>query len=107
MSTIFWVMGVVFVLSLIPVTFLVIRNYLRFRRRRSVVCPETFSPETLKVDAAHAAWTSAAGEPELRLTSCSRSPRHLECGQSCLVQVDPEQSSRSEVATSELSHLAG
>ena len=110
MSAIFWVIGVVFVLSLVPMTFLLARSYLRFRGRRSVVCPETFSPETLRLDAAHAAWSSVAGEPDLRLISCSRSPRHEECGQICLVQVDPEQATpirKSELDGAELSRLPG
>lgn len=88
MSTFFLLLGIVFALSLIPLTLLLTCRYLSFRRGRSVVCPSDYSVETVRVNAGRAAWTSLTGDPEFRLASCSRSPRQSDCGQSCLVQFD-------------------
>jgi hypothetical protein len=88
MSTFFLLLGIVFVLSLVPVTLLLTCRYLSFRRARSIVCPRDFSVESVKVKAGHAAWTSLAGDPEFVLESCSRSPKQDDCGQTCLVQFE-------------------
>jgi hypothetical protein len=65
-----------------------VRAYLTFRGTRVITCPETGAPAAVEVDAQHAARTAAHGEPDLRLTSCSRWPERQGCGQECLKQVE-------------------
>jgi len=59
----------------------------KFRGQRVIVCPENQNPAGVVVDARHAAATSVAGSPELRLSSCSRWPERAGCGQPCLSQI--------------------
>jgi hypothetical protein len=63
-------------------------NYLKYRGKRVIICPETRKPAGVVVQAAHAALTSAGSAPELRLKSCSRWPERQDCGQECLLQVE-------------------
>jgi len=65
----------------------VVGNYLKFRGKRVIICPETRAPAGVEVDAEHAAVTSATTMAELRLKSCSRWPERQDCGQECLLQV--------------------
>jgi len=88
MSTLFTLVGVLFVFSLIPLVWFFGRSYRKYRGTRVITCPETGCPEAVEVDARHAAATSAAGETELRLTSCSRWPERQGCGQECLAQIE-------------------
>ena len=72
-----------------------LRNWFRYRGVRLIVCPETFQPAAVKVDAARAAKLAAlSGEPELRLDACSRWPDREGCDQACLAQIEssPEKS---------------
>jgi hypothetical protein len=72
-----------------------VRNWMRFRGVRVIVCPENFQPAAVKVDARHAASRAAlTGEPELHLNSCSRWPEKEGCDQACLSQIEesPEKS---------------
>lgn len=55
---------------------------------RVITCPETGRPAVIEVDARHAAWTAAAGQPSLRVKDCERWPLLKNCGQECLLQVD-------------------
>ena len=87
MTTIFVLVGVVFVLSLIPLVVLGARTWFKYRGTRVVTCPETKGPAAVRVDIAHAAKTLAANDPELRLRSCSHWPERGECGQQCLAQI--------------------
>jgi len=66
----------------------VARAYLKFRGARVVTCPETKAPAAVELDARHAAFTAAFGEPDLRLKDCSRWPQRRECGQECLEQIE-------------------
>lgn len=59
--------------------------YFRFRRRRTVTCPETGLPEEVELDAWHAAATAIPGPPRLFVTACSRWPEHERCRQECVV----------------------
>ncbi|HEY3204662.1 MAG TPA: hypothetical protein VGL03_13510 [Thermoanaerobaculia bacterium] len=88
MSTIFLILGVSFLLSLIPLLWVAARAYLKFRGTRVITCPETGCPAAVKVDMGHAARTSVVGETELRLESCSRWPERAGCGQECLAQIE-------------------
>jgi hypothetical protein len=62
-------------------------NYLKFRGKRVITCPETRKAAGVEVDAAHAAITGGIGNTDLRLKSCSRWPERQDCGQACLLQV--------------------
>jgi hypothetical protein len=88
MGTMFLILAVAFVLSWIPAGVV----YLLARRReageRVITCPETLSPEVVRVDAGHAAWTDLRGEKELRLESCSRWPEKADCGQDCIAEIE-------------------
>ncbi|HYV42601.1 MAG TPA: hypothetical protein VEO02_12495 [Thermoanaerobaculia bacterium] len=88
MATTFLVVGIVFVLSLIPLAFLIIRRYGRFRGARVVTCPETGKSVAVEVKAAKAALSATFNEPELRLSSCSRWPERQDCGQECVAQIE-------------------
>lgn len=88
MSTLLLIVGGAFVLSVLPLTLLVVRKYLSYHGARSVVCPGDFSVENIRVKAGQAAWTSLTGDPDLRLESCSKTPRPADCNESCLVQFD-------------------
>ena len=88
MSTLILILGVAFVVSLVPVTVLLVCKYLSFRAGRAVVCPHTYGVETVRVDAAHAAWTAVAGEADLKLAACSGAAHGPGCGESCLVQFE-------------------
>lgn len=66
----------------------IFRAYSPYRGTRIVTCPETSSPAIVEVDALHAAITSLAGAPDIRLGACSRWPLKENCGQECLVNLD-------------------
>ena len=80
--SLFILAGMYFVVPFVVVTFL------KYRGQRLITCPETRQPAAIKVDAAHAALTAAAKNPDLRLMSCSRWPERDDCGQECLLQVE-------------------
>ncbi len=79
---------VVLALSTIPVIFIAIRSYSRYRGTRVVTCPETKQPVAVRLDRGHAAATSLAGDAELRLESCTRWPERQHCGQECIAQIE-------------------
>jgi len=54
--------------------------WLKFRGRRVVRCPENLRPAGVTVDA----WHAAGG---LRLSTCSRWPEKVGCGQQCLSEI--------------------
>jgi len=86
--TLFYIVLAVLLLSCIPVLFLALRTYLRYRGTRVVTCPETCNPVAVRVNKGHAAATTALGEPQLRLESCTRWPEKEHCGQECLAQIE-------------------
>ena len=86
--TLFKLFLVALVLSSIPMIFIAVRAYLRYRGTRLITCPETKRPAAVRVDKGHAAATTAAGEPELRLESCTRWPEREHCGQECISQIE-------------------
>ena len=88
MSTMLLGFAGLFLLSLIPVAWVALRAYRRFRGTRVITCPETGCAAAVEVDKGHAAATYAIGEPDLRLTSCSRWPEREGCGQECLSQIE-------------------
>ncbi len=61
----------------------------KYRGERIITCPETHEPEAVRVDALRAAhWAAVAGEPALRLSTCSRWPERSGCDQACLSQIE-------------------
>jgi hypothetical protein len=88
MGTLFLIFAIVFLLSCVPLIFVVVRNWARFRGPRVVVCPETVTPEAVEVSAVRAAWTAARADTQFRLTSCSRWPERADCSQRCLTQIE-------------------
>ena len=60
----------------------------RFRGQRLVTCPQDHRPAGVMVDAAHAALTAWARDPELRLTGCTHWPERAACGQPCISQIE-------------------
>jgi hypothetical protein len=75
------VVAIGFFYVVVPVAFDV---YLRFRRPRTVRCPETGLGTEIEVDAWHAAATAVPGPPSLVVADCSRWPAHAGCHQECL-----------------------
>ncbi len=86
--TLLLVFAAVLILSCVPLAWVIIRNYRRFRGPRVVLCPETITPEAVEVGAFKAAWSAARGDTQLRLASCSRWPERRKCGQRCLNQIE-------------------
>jgi hypothetical protein len=84
MSSLFVVLALVFVLSFVPLFFLLIRGYLRVRGVRVVECPENGKTVKVRLDAVHAAMSSLSDGPDLRVTSCERWPEHKNCKQACV-----------------------
>jgi hypothetical protein len=88
MGTLFLVIGIVFVLSFIPLAYTIARRYQRFRGPRVVTCPETGTAVAVEVNARKAAFSAAIDEPQFRLSSCSRWPERHACGQECVKQIE-------------------
>jgi hypothetical protein len=87
MSTIFSIVGILFVLSLIPLILLAVRTIIRYRGPRVVTCPEKSDSATVKLDIGHAVCSTATGDTELRVRACSHWPERRECGQGCMEQL--------------------
>jgi hypothetical protein len=88
MSTLLLVVGVIFVLSFVPLLYLIARSYRRYRGARVVTCPETKQSVAVEVSAAKAALSGVFEDPKLRLSSCSRWPERQDCGQECVAQIE-------------------
>jgi hypothetical protein len=58
-----------------------------YREPRTILCPETLQPASVRVDAAYAAHTALAGRERWRLSACSRWPERRGCNQACATQV--------------------
>jgi hypothetical protein len=58
--------------------------YRTYREGRTVNCPETHAPVSVRFNALRAAWSSLAGAPKLRLADCTRWPERADCGQECI-----------------------
>jgi|CZLA01.1.fsa_nt_gi hypothetical protein len=58
--------------------------YHTFHEGRTVNCPETHAPVSVRFNALRAAWSSLAGPPKLRLADCTRWPERADCGQECI-----------------------
>ena len=76
------------VMSLLLVASFFVRAYIRYRDSKLIICPGTGEAAMVEVDAVHAALTSIAGAPDIRLRNCWRWPINEDCGQECLMQLD-------------------
>lgn len=79
----FFLLGVLYI-----ATRLFLGGYLKYKGTRVITCPETKQPASIHLDSGHAASTGIFGDPELRLSDCSRWPEKKDCGQECLRQVE-------------------
>ena len=60
------------------------QTYHTYREARTVNCPETHAPVSVRFNALRAAWSSLSGPPNLRLADCTRWPERADCGQECI-----------------------
>lgn len=93
----FWLL-LVLLLSLIPLGMHLITGvitYLRYRKPRIIICPETRQPVEVQVNAWRAVSSRLARPFRLRLSSCRHWPLRRHCAQRCLEQVveSPEECS--------------
>ena len=58
--------------------------YNTYHDARTVNCPETHAPVSVRFNALRAAITGLSGPPRLRLVDCSRWPERADCGQECI-----------------------
>ena len=65
---------------------LVIHTFQRYRHKRVLTCPETEGLAEIDIDAPHAAFSSAFGEPLLRVRNCTLWPKKKGCREGCLRQ---------------------
>ncbi len=62
-------------------------EFVQFRGRRQVLCPETGGVAIIRIDALHAAVSSAVADPDLQVIDCSRWPERQNCGQECVLRI--------------------
>ena len=60
------------------------QTYRAYSDARTVNCPETHAPVSVRFNALRAAWSSLSGPPKLRLADCTRWPERADCGQECI-----------------------
>jgi hypothetical protein len=88
MATLLLIVGIILVLSFVPLLYVLARSYRRFRGARVVTCPETGKSVAVELNASRAALSGTFDDPTLRLSSCSRWPERRDCGQECLSQIE-------------------
>jgi hypothetical protein len=62
--------------------------YLKYRRARLTICPESRKYAVVEVDARHAAFTAPIWASGLRVKNCSHWPKRKDCAQGCLRQIE-------------------
>ena len=86
-GTVYLLLAVAIALALCFATYFLVRMLVKFvqiRGGREVLCPEIGNVAVIRIDALHAAISSAIGDPELQVSDCSRWPERRDCGQGCL-----------------------
>jgi hypothetical protein len=71
------------------VTLFLVRMFIKFVQYcgcRQVLCPETGGVAKIRIDALHAAVSSAVADPELQVSDCSRWPARQGCRQECVLR---------------------
>ena len=76
--------GIVFLGSIYVIAPLVTDSYRRYRKRRTVVCPETGQIAEVELKAVRASLMSALGKHWVRVKGCSLWPRKKCFGQECM-----------------------
>lgn len=76
------VLAVVYVLA--PI---VAHVFFRFRRPRTVRCPETGVTAEVQLDARQAAFTAVPGPPRTHVVSCTLWPHRQGCAERCVAQI--------------------
>jgi hypothetical protein len=80
---------IILAVSIVALGYPLVRTYRRHREPRIVRCPQNGRTASIELDAPYAAMTQASiGRPMLRVKRCSRWPRHQDCDQECLSQVE-------------------
>ena len=62
--------------------------YNTYRGIRTVKCPETHAPVSVRFNALRAAITGLSGRPQLNLEACSRWPERAGCNQACIPEAE-------------------
>lgn len=75
-----------FVFVVVPVA---LATFYEFRRKRSVVCPETGGPAEISVDAGKATRGAAFGRRSLEVEDCTLWPDRKACQGACLRSTQP------------------
>ena len=75
------------------------RVWQQYRGDRVVTCPETGHPAAVRVDAAHAAMTTAKGAGHVRLAACSRWATRGCCDELCLFEASDSGSTVAAIAS--------
>ena len=84
--TVFWIL---LAALLAVMAYPLLRTYVRYRGTRIVRCPQSGAAAEIDLDAVYAAVSRASsGYPMLRVAHCSRWPRHHDCDQECVGQID-------------------
>lgn len=73
------VVGVVYVM--LPIG---LNAFVRYRRRKLLLCPVARDPARIQVNARRAGVSAAFGHPSLRVMSCSLWPERNGCGRECV-----------------------
>jgi hypothetical protein len=89
MSNLFLVLGILFVLSFVPLVVLLAQAYFRYRGTQVVTCPDGGAFAKVRLDAMKAAFSSVSDGPELAVTSCERWPEHKDCAKGCVGEAAP------------------
>ncbi len=82
------VLAAIAALGLIYVVFPVAMDaFLRYRKSRSVTCPEERKDATVNIDAKAAALAAALGKTGLQICNCTLWPEKMNCARRCLLQI--------------------
>jgi hypothetical protein len=81
---------VVAIVYLIHQAEVAVRQYLKFRGKMLVTCPETKKSAAVEMAAGRAAMAALVNRRHLELSDCSRWPERKDCGQDCLCEVEAD-----------------
>ena len=62
----------------------VVNTYRRYRKRKTIICPDTGQIVEVELKAVHAGLMSALGKHWVRVKRCSLWPRKKGCAQECV-----------------------
>ena len=84
--------------------------YNNYRGMRTVNCPETHAPVSVRINALRAAFTGLSGKQKVSLASCSRWPERAGCDQACIPDAEravpnPKSAAAVQLKKDRLPHL--